>query len=241
MLVTGGSRGIGAGIVKRLVLAGANVVSTARGTPASTPDGVRFIVGDVRSSEGAEQIAAAAMGILGGVDTIVNNAGAARPFPSGSLAIDAGEWQDALAVNFLAAVRLNAALLPQMLERGRGTIVNIASSAAFDVPAALLHYGAAKAALIAYSKGLATEFAPAGVRVNTITPGSVASPGADQTREELAKAFGIEVAALNAKIPIGRLGVPEDIAEAVAYLVSDRASYVTGVNLIIDGGQQSRP
>ena len=100
---------------------------------------------------------------------IVNNAGASTTHPAGSLTITPAEWQDVLDVNLLAAVRLNAALLPQMVERGSGSIINISSSAAYLTPAPLLHYAAAKAALTAYSKGLATEFAGRGIRVNTIS------------------------------------------------------------------------
>lgn len=241
VLLTGGSRGIGAGIARRLLADGAQIVTTARTAPAESPQGLHFVAGDVRTAVGIQAIADAALAQLGGVDIIINNAGASRAFPNGSLSIEPGDWQDALDVNYLAAVRLNAALLPQMVERGSGAIINIASSAAFDVPAPVLHYGAAKAALIAYSKGLATEFAPKGIRVNTITPGHVESPGADELRESVATAFGIGVSDIHATVPIGRIGRPEDIAEAVAYLVSDRASYVTGANLVIDGGEQRRP
>jgi NAD(P)-dependent dehydrogenase (short-subunit alcohol dehydrogenase family) len=241
VLLTGGSRGIGAAIARWLMADGARVVATARTVPESSPEGLQFVAGDVRTEAGVQAIADAAVERLGGVDVIVNNAAAGRAFPAGSLAIDAGDWQDTLDVILLAAVRLNAALLPQMLERKRGAIVHIASSAAFDVPAPLLHYGAAKAALIAYSKGLATELAPHGIRVNTITPGHVETPGGDKVRDDLAASFGIDVAAIHATVPLGRIGLPDEIAEAVAYLVSDRAAYVIGANLVIDGGEQRRP
>jgi NAD(P)-dependent dehydrogenase (short-subunit alcohol dehydrogenase family) len=241
VLLTGGSRGIGAGIARRLLADGAQIVTTARTAPAQSPQGLHFVAGDLRTAAGIQAIADAALAQLGGVDIIINNAGAARTFPDGSLSIEPGDWQDALDVNYLAAVRLNAALLPQMLDRSNGAIVNIASSAAFDVPGALLHYGAAKAALIAYSKGLATEVAPKGVRVNTITPGHVETPGADKVRDDLATGFGISVADIHATVPVGRIGRPDDIAEAVAYLVSDRAGYIAGANLVIDGGEQRRP
>ncbi len=240
VLVTGGSRGIGAGIVQRLTAAGADVLGTARTAPDSVEHGA-FVVGDVGTEEGAAAIAREAVERLGGVDVVVNNAGAARTFPGGSLTIAPGDWQASLDVNFLAAVRLNAALLPQMLERGTGSIVHIASTAAYQVPGALLHYGAAKAALVAYGKGLATELAPKGIRVNTITPGNVATPGADAVRDELAAGFGVSLADIHAGTPMGHIGRPEDIAEAVAYLVSDRAAYITGANLAIDGGELPQP
>jgi NAD(P)-dependent dehydrogenase (short-subunit alcohol dehydrogenase family) len=110
----------------------------------------------------------------------------------------------------------------------------------YALPGSLLHYGVSKAALIAYSKGLATELAPHGVRVNAITPGSIQSPGGDSAREQIAAAIGVEPAALLASIPVGHIGRAHDIAEAVAYLVSDRASFVVGANLIIDGGELPR-
>jgi NAD(P)-dependent dehydrogenase (short-subunit alcohol dehydrogenase family) len=200
-LVTGGSRGIGAAIVHRLVAAGAQVVATARNVGRDTPQ-VHFIPGDLSTNDGAGAIAELALEHLGGVDIIVNNAGGATAYPGGPLAIDADAWQDALDVNFLSAVRLNAALLPQMLDRGSGAIVHIASSAALRVPAPLLHYGASKAALIAYSKGLATELAPRGIRVNTITHGSIQTPGADKTRAEIAAGLGIDPSARVDNIPV---------------------------------------
>jgi len=241
VLVTGASRGIGAAVVQRLSAAGAEVVGVARSAPAAVPANVQFVAGDVRTQAGVQAIADAALQRLGGIDVIVNNASASRTFPAGSVSIPADEWRDVFDVTLMAAVWLNAALVPQMLERKSGAIVHIASSAAFNVPGAMLHYGAAKAALIAYSKGLATELAGAGVRVNTITPGNVQTPGADKVREDLAAGFGVDVATINSAVPLGRIGRPAEIAEAVAYLVSDRAAYVVGANLVIDGGEQVRP
>jgi NAD(P)-dependent dehydrogenase (short-subunit alcohol dehydrogenase family) len=182
---------------------------------ADTPN-AHFIAGDISTPEGAAAIADAALHHLGGVDIIVNNAGGATAYPA-AIAIASTAWQDALDVNFLSAVRLNATLLPQVLERGTGAIVHIASSSVLRVPSPLLHYGASKAALIAYSKGLATELAPKGIRVNTITPGSIQTPGADKTRAEIAAGLGIDPAARVENIPVGRIGRAEEIAEAVAY------------------------
>src|SRR4051794_17102782 len=241
VLLTGGSRGIGAAIARRLTADGAQVLAVARTAPAEAAAGVQFVTGDVRTQAGVQAIADAAQERLGGVDIIINNAGASDTFPAGSLSIPDSAWQDVLDITLMAAVRLNAALVPQMLERKSGAIVHIGSSAAFNVPAALLHYGTAKAALVAYSKGLATELAPHGIRVNTITPGNVESPGGDKVREDLAAGFGIDVAAINAIVPLGRIGRPDEIAEAVASLVSDSAAYVVGATLVIDGGEQPRP
>jgi NAD(P)-dependent dehydrogenase (short-subunit alcohol dehydrogenase family) len=240
VLVTGGSRGIGAAITARLAADGAQVLATARSAPQATPEGVAFIAGDVSTVEGVEAIAGAALERLGGVDVIVNNAGASGTFPEGSHTITPAAWQHVLDVNLLAAVRLNAALLPHMLERGSGVIVNISSSSAYLTPAPVLHYAAAKAALTAYSKGLATELAVRGIRVNTITPGNVATPGADEVREGIAGAFGMTPGDLTAGVPLG-IGAPIDIAEAVAFLAFDRARWITGTDLVVDGGEKPTP
>ncbi|MET0448809.1 MAG: SDR family oxidoreductase, partial [Aeromicrobium sp.] len=148
------------------------------------------------------------------------------------------EWLDALDLNFLSAVRLNSALLPALGESGAGSaIVNISSVAALTPDAPLAHYGAAKAALNAYGKALASELAPAGIRVATIVPGNVLTPGADAIRQTFADAMDVPLADITAGVPLGRPGDPRDIAEAVAYLASDRAQWVTGITLTIDGGE----
>jgi NAD(P)-dependent dehydrogenase (short-subunit alcohol dehydrogenase family) len=237
-LVTGGTRGIGAAVVQRLLDAGAQVVSTARSAPESAPAGATFFAGDVSSDAGAREIAANAVDALGGIDIIINNAAATRTFVDGSLSIPDADWVDALDLNFLSAVRINAALVPAMIERGTGgAIVNLSSTAALVKPGPLLHYGSAKAALIAYGAGLAKELGASGIRVNTVTPGNVTTGGGDEVRNTLADRFGIPIEAINASNPLGRIGVPSELAELIGFLVSDRASFVTGANFVADGGE----
>lgn len=235
-LVTGGSRGIGAAITRRLLAAGATVLTTARSATTDVPEGAEFVEADVRNPEAVTDLVRTAVERLGGVDILVNNAGAARVFADGSLSIPPHEWQDSLDINFLSSVWLDAAVLPGMRERGAGAIVHISSTVVLDPTGPFLHYAAAKAALNAYSRGLALEQAPHGIRVNAILPGNVKTPGADLAREHLADAANITAAELTANIPLGRIGQPDDIAEMVGFLVSDRASWTTGRTFTVDGG-----
>jgi NAD(P)-dependent dehydrogenase (short-subunit alcohol dehydrogenase family) len=240
-LVTGGSRGIGAAVVRQLLGAGAEVLTTARSATTTVPEGATFVQADVRTRAGAEALAAAAQEVLGGVDVLVHNAGGARPH-EGSSAIPDEEWQDALNLNYLASVRLDSLLTPGMRERRSGKIVHVSSAAVLTPVGPFLHYTAAKAALENYSRGLALELAPFGIRVNTVSPGRTATPGGEATREQWAEVSARMDAApgetnANDTVPLRRDGQPDDIAHAVLFLVSDRASWLTGRNLIVDGGE----
>ena len=237
-LVTGGSRGIGAATVQRLLDGGATVVTAARTRTDTTPSDAVFITGDISTPSGVRALADEALAALGGgVDIVVNNAGAARAHLLGADQTPDSEWEDALALNYLSAVRVNNALLPALRESGEASIVNISSVNALVAVPGLTHYGAAKAALIAYSKGLATELASAGVRVNVVTPGNVLTPGADEIRQTFADAMSVSLEAMTATVPLGRPGDPRDIAEMVAYLASARAQWITGSNFVVDGGE----
>jgi NAD(P)-dependent dehydrogenase (short-subunit alcohol dehydrogenase family) len=236
-LVTGGSRGIGAAVVRGLLDAGAEVLTTARSATGTVPDGAAFVQADVRTRAGAEALAAVAQETLGGVDILVHNAGGARPF-EGASAIPDEEWQEALDLNYLASVRLDSLLTPGMRERRSGVVVHVSSAAVLTPMGPFLHYTAAKAALENYSRGLAMELAPSGVRVNTVSPGRTATPGGEATREEWARlAAGPGEVNADDTTPLGRDGLPDDIAHAVLFLASGRAGWLTGRNLIVDGGE----
>ncbi|MFD6989878.1 SDR family oxidoreductase [Streptomyces sp. NPDC059943] len=240
-LVTGGTRGIGAAVVRQLLDAGAEVLTTARSATSTVPEGATFVKADVSTRAGAEAIAAAAQEVLGGVDVLVHNAGGARPH-QGATAIPDEEWQNALDLNFLASVRLDSLLVPGMRERRSGTIVHLSSAAVLTPVGPFLHYTTAKAALENYSRGLALELAPFGIRVNTVAPGRTATPGGEATREqwaEVSASTGAARAEINAddSPPLGRDGRPDDIADAVLFLASHRASWLTGRKLIVDGGE----
>lgn len=238
-LVTGGSRGIGAAVVRQLLDAGAEVLTTARSATSTVPEGATFVAADVRTRAGAEALAAAAQEVLGGVDILVHNVGGAQPYESSS-AIPDEVWQDALDLNYLASVRLDALLVPGMRERRSGRIVHVSSAAVLTPGGPFLHYTAAKAALENYSRGLALELASFGIRVNTVTPGRVATPGGEATRELWARLEGAQVQDGAALVPLGRDGRPDDIAHAVLFLVSDRADWLTGSSLVVDGGEFPR-
>lgn len=236
-LVTGGSRGIGAAIAQRLLDGGARVVIAARSGGEDSPAAATFVSGDVSTSDGARTIAKDAIAALGGLDILVNNAGGSRAFPEGSPSIPDEEWLDTFALNFLSAVRLTNAVLPALRESKAAAVVNISSTAATMPFGPTAHYGAAKAALDAYSRTLAMELAPSGIRVNVVTPGPVATSSAN----ELRKSFpGISDDEWLRWVPLGRLGMPGDIAEVVAMLASDRAEWMTGVNYRVDGGMTAR-
>ncbi|HET6294369.1 MAG TPA: oxidoreductase [Kribbella sp.] len=236
VLVTGGSRGIGAATAQRLIDGGAEVVTAGRTKSDETPSASTFVSGDVRTVAGAQQIVGHALEALGGLDILVNNAGAIQVHVGGSRAIPDEEWEDSLAINFLSAVRVTNAALPALQRSERGAIVNVATNSYRNPPAAGLHYGAAKAALVSYSKGLAGQLAPAGIRVNTVTPGSVDTTGGTKVLQEMVDAMGATIDQLTSTIPLGRRGDPRDLAELITFLVSDRAQWITGANYDIDGG-----
>ncbi|QNP71117.1 SDR family oxidoreductase [Streptomyces roseirectus] len=243
-VVTGGSRGIGAAIVRNFLDAGAGVVTSARNPDPDAPSGATFVKADLSTADGVRAFADAALETLGGVDIIVNNVGGVRSFhPVLELEKD---WQYTMDVNFLASVRLNAALVPSMREAGGGSIVHVSTTATIAAYPMLYHYAAANAALESYSKGLSTELAPDGIRVVSVCLGNVDTPASKSARGQIVEYFGGDPASTDlddlakqwaAEIPLGRLGASQDVADAVSFLVSPRASWITGSNVVIDGGK----
>ncbi|HEY4022661.1 MAG TPA: SDR family oxidoreductase [Pseudonocardiaceae bacterium] len=242
VLVTGGTRGIGAAVSRRFADAGAQVISAARSEPAEPAPGL-FVRADASTVEGTDTIARFAVDELGGIDVLVHNLGASLHRDGGLLGYDDAAWQAMFDTNLFAAVRIDRALLPSMLAQGAGVIVHV-SSVAWRLPGPeLATYGAAKAALTYYSKSLSAAFADKGIRVNTLTPGYIDTSGAHQREERLALDAGIDIAAARQSImsglggiPLGRAGQPEEVAEVVAFLASGRSSYLVGAELIVDGG-----
>jgi NAD(P)-dependent dehydrogenase (short-subunit alcohol dehydrogenase family) len=244
VLVTGGTKGIGEAIVKRLRQAGATVVTTARSTPENLESPELFVQADIGTPEGVQKVVKEVIERLNGVDILVNNVGGSSAPSGGALVLSDDDWEQAFNDNLFAAVRLDRAFLPKMLEQKSGVIIHISSiQRTLPLYEATLAYAAAKAALTNYSKGLSNEVAPKGVRVNTVAPGYIETKAAEGLVERLAEYAGTDLDTARqglmdspGGIPMGRPGRPEEVAELIAFLVSDRASYINGTEYVIDGG-----
>jgi NAD(P)-dependent dehydrogenase (short-subunit alcohol dehydrogenase family) len=243
ILVTGGTRGIGEAIAERLARGGGKVIATARSLPAGGASD-RFVQADVSTRAGIDRVVKAVMDRFGGLDILIHNVGGSAAPGGGALALSDDDWQQAFDTNLFSAVRLDRAFLPSMLNQGSGVIIHISSiQRTLPLYESTLAYAAAKAALTNYSKGLSKEFSPRGIRVNTVAPGYTETEAAQGMVDEIAQRTGISKddarqRIMNALggIPLGRPNRPEEVAELVAFLASERAASITGSEYVIDGG-----
>ena len=244
IFVSGGTSGMGEAIVRRLSAGGGAVATAAR---SQLPDGQRpklFVQCDISTTGGTSAVVDQLLSKWGGIDILINCVGGSHEPHGGFFALTEDHWVQALNLNLLAAVRFDRALVPGMIERGRGVVIHVVSiQHKAPLHESTLAYAAAKAALSTYSKGLADEVGPKGVRVNRISPGFIETAGARGMIEHLATSAGIDEDAARHQImesiggiPIGRPGKPEEVAELVAFLTSSRAASIHGSDYVIDGG-----
>ncbi|MEU4119173.1 oxidoreductase [Kitasatospora sp. NPDC028055] len=245
-LVTGASKGIGLAVTQALAAEGVRVAAVARGVIGPLTDlapQVHPVAADLTTVDGPAAAVEEAVSRFGGLDILVNNVGAVRPRPGGFRSVTDEDWLQALTVNFLAAVRTTRAALPHLIDRGNASIVTVSSVNAFLPDPAVIDYGAAKAALTNFCKALSKEVGPLGVRVNTVSPGPVATGlwlGEDGVAATVAKASGAEpedvARTAAAQSVTGRFSRPQEVADLVLLLAADRSGNVTGSDFVIDGG-----
>ena len=236
-VVTGGASGIGAAVCRRLAAEGAFVVVTDvdsdGGAAVAEGIGGRFLPADVTRAADVDALYDEVAARHGGIDVAVHNAGICPPEDGSVLDVGLDAWRRVQDVNLTGVYLGCRAVLPYMLERGRGAIVNVASTAALmGAATSQISYTASKGGVLALTRELGVEFARRGVRVNAVSPGVVATP--------LTSGLFAEDAELSARrlvhVPMGRFGEPAEVAAAVAFLASDDASFLTAGNLVVDGG-----
>ncbi|MER6994223.1 oxidoreductase [Streptomyces sp. NPDC000410] len=247
-VVTGASRGIGLAVTRALAAEGVRVAAAARtltGPLSELADSadVRPVLVDLATPDGPAHLVDQAVSLFGGLDVLVNNVGAVQPRTGGFLSVSDEDWTWTLTINLMSAVRTTRAALPHLIDRGVGAVVTIGSVGARLPDPSFIDYCASKAALASFSKALSKEFGPHGVRVNTVTPGPVTTDiwlGEQGLATTLAATAGgsreAVTDAVAAQSATGRFSRPQEVADLVLLLASERAGNVTGSDFVIDGG-----
>lgn len=242
-LVTAGTKGAGAATVALFRELGAQVLTCARSRPEELPE-ESFIAADLATDQGCSILAEAALRRLGGVDIVVHMLGGSSAPAGGFAALTDKDWHSELCLNLFPAVRLDRQLIPGMIAQGSGVVIHVTSiQRSLPLPEATTAYAAAKAALSTYSKSLSKEVSPKGVRVVRVSPGWIYTESSGHLAERLALQAGTDIEGGKkiimdslGGIPIGRPSKPEEVANLIAFLASDRAATITGTEYVIDGG-----
>lgn len=242
-LITSGTRGAGAATVSLFQELGAQVLTTARTRPDAFPESL-FVAADLTSAQGCAGLAAAVTERMGGVDIIVHMLGGSSAPAGGFEALSDEVWTRELDLNLMPAVRLDRELVPAMVASGSGVVIHVTSiQRELPLPEATTAYAAAKAALSTYSKSLSKQVSPQGVRVVRVSPGWIETEASINLATRLAAEHGGDIEAGKKMImdslggiPIGRPAKPEEVANLIAFLSSDRAASITGTEYVIDGG-----
>ena len=243
--ITGSSRGIGLAIARAFLREGAKVVITGR--DADSLEGARALLatetdaesvlsvqGDMTKPEDIRRALDETISTYGGIDAVVANVGSGTF--RGGWELELNDWQSALDINLLGSMVLASEAMPHLIARGGGSLTFISSIAGSEAINAPLTYSAAKAALQSAMKNLSRLVAPHGVRVNAVAPGNILFPGGSWERK-LAEQREFYQEYIESEVPLKRFGRPEEIADAVVFLASERASFTTGACLVVDGGQ----
>ena len=244
-IVTGSSRGLGLATARSLASEGCRVCICARGdarlqeasseigAAAGDPRRVLAVVADVSQADGVTRVIHTTIETFGGLDILVNNVG----FAGGGTLLETSDqqWQEAIDQTLLPTIRASRHAVPHMQRRGGGVIVIIASIFGREAGGRMA-YNAVKAAEISLAKALAQQLAPSGIRVNSVSPGSILFEGGSWWRRQQADPEGI-AEFVRRELPFGRFGRAEEIGDVVAFVCSDRASWISGASIVVDGAQ----
>ena len=244
VLVTGGTRGVGAAVVELLSQLDARIVATALSKPKKPIDDVHYVAADLATAEGVRETVEAARRQLGGVDILINVVGGSSAPAGGFAKLNDAEWAKALDLNLMSAVRMDRTLLPAMIAQGSGVILHVTSiQRMLPLHDSTIAYAAAKAALSTYSKALSKEVTPKGVRVVRVSPGWVETEASLDFLGAIAANAGTDYEGAKQMvmdalggIPLGRPARPSEVADLIAFLVSPRAESISGAEFTIDGG-----
>jgi meso-butanediol dehydrogenase / (S,S)-butanediol dehydrogenase / diacetyl reductase len=245
-LITGGGEGIGAAIAERFVAEGAKVCITGRRKEVldkmaeSLPAGaVITCSGDVSNYEDAKRMVATTVGFGGKIDVLVNNAGI--NMPSGAITnVDTDNWKKVIEINLMGPFLVMKEAIPHMMKLGRGSIINISSVGGLHCVPGFSAYCTSKAGLIMLTRQAALDYGPYNVRCNVVCPGGISTPMNKEALGPVTDLLGIDLegarALQSSDVPLGRMAEPSEIAGICSFLASDDSSFMTGANLVIDGG-----